>query len=77
MCAEIDTIFGDDVKNCVILSSIHKSKGREWNKVLWIQSKENRFAVQSWRKTQETNLKYVAVTRAKKELIIVPEQAID
>lgn len=73
VCAEIDSIFGDDVKDCVILSSIHKSKGREWNTVLWLQSKENRFAVQSWQKVQEKNLKYVAVTRAKQNLILVPE----
>ena len=72
VCAEIDKIFGDDVKGCVILSSIHKSKGREWDNVYWLQAKENRFAVQSWQKTQEKNLKYVAVTRAKKNLFIIP-----
>lgn len=74
VCAEIDRIFGDDVKDCIILSSIHKSKGREWNRVFWMQSKTNRFATQAWQKEQEVNLHYVAVTRAKQELIIVPVQ---
>lgn len=72
LCTEIDTIFGDNVgKECVILSTIHKSKGREFDRVFWLNSSEiSKWARQSWELEQEKNLKYVATTRAKKELIL-------
>jgi hypothetical protein len=71
VCEEIDNIFGDDLKGCVILSTIHKSKGREWNNVFWLQSAENKWARMDWEKVQEINLKYVACTRAKQNLFLV------
>lgn len=71
VCEEIDNIFGDDLKGCVILSTIHKSKGREWNNVFWLQSAENKWARMDWEKVQEINLKYVACTRAKQNLYLV------
>jgi superfamily I DNA/RNA helicase len=75
LCNEIDTIFGQDVgAEAVLLSTIHKSKGREWNKVLWLQTGPSKWARQDWEKQQETNLCYVAATRAKRELVLV-EQA--
>jgi superfamily I DNA/RNA helicase len=72
LCAQIDSIFGDDVspKEVVTLSSIHKSKGREWKKVFWLQAENNR-AKQEWEQEQEVNLKYVAATRAMAELVLV------
>ena len=71
----IDKMFTDEkVKNCVMLSTAHKSKGLEANRVLillpnklpliWPQQKP-------WQLEQENNLKYVAITRARKELVFV------
>lgn len=68
--AEIDAIFSDvkDSSKVVILSTIHKSKGREWNRVFWAQTGPNRHAKKDWEKEQEANLCYVAATRAKQTL---------
>ena len=71
VCTEIDTIFGDNVgAECVLLSTIHKSKGREWNRVIWLQTGPSKWARKDWELQQETNLCYVATTRAKQELIL-------
>jgi hypothetical protein len=71
VCTEIDTIFGDNVGNeCVLLSSIHKSKGREWKKVFWLQTGPSKWARKDWELDQEKNLCYVAITRAISELIL-------
>jgi DNA helicase-2/ATP-dependent DNA helicase PcrA len=56
------------------LSTVHKSKGREWPRVyLYGRNKfmPSPFARQQWQMDQEVNLMYVAVTRAKAELIEV------
>lgn len=72
VCAEIDMIFVDGFDSkCVILCSIHKSKGREWHKVAWLQTGPCAWARQDWEKEQEVNLNYVAATRAKHELVLV------
>ena len=57
----------------VVLSTVHKAKGLEWDTVMiirpdlmplpWIRQK--------WQRQQERNIAYVAVTRAKSRLIIV------
>lgn len=71
VCIEIDSIFGDAVGNAfVLLSSIHKSKGREWNRVFWLQTGPSPWARKDWELEQENNLCYVAITRAKHELIL-------
>lgn len=71
--AEIDKIFGEDVSKTphVLLSTIHKSKGREWHRVIWLQTGPSKYAKLAWEQEQEVNLCYVAVTRAKSELILV------
>ncbi len=72
LCTEIDAIFGEQVGNaCVLLSSIHKSKGREWNRVFWLVTGPNKWARMEWEKGQEVNLCYVAATRAKAHLTLV------
>lgn len=72
LCAEIDTIFGDQINGeCVLLSSIHKSKGREWHRTFWLTTKANQMARMPWEKQQEVNLCYVAATRAKAHLTLV------
>lgn len=71
LCSEIDTLFDDNVgDNKVILSTIHKSKGREWNNVYWLQTGPAKWARMDWELRQEDNLCYVAATRAKQNLIL-------
>jgi superfamily I DNA/RNA helicase len=74
--AHIENLFQDtkDARSRITLSTIHKAKGREWNKVYWYG--RNRFqpspyARQDWQYGQEINLMYVAATRAKQELVEV------
>lgn len=74
LCDEIDAIFaandeGKDIK-VVTLSSIHKAKGKEWNRVFWAQTGPSKWAKQDWELEQEDNLCYVAATRAKEELVL-------
>lgn len=74
IAAEVDAIFGDtngDASKVVLLSSIHKAKGREWNRVFWLQTGSSKWARQPWELEQETNLCYVAATRAKEELFLL------
>lgn len=53
------------------LSTIHKSKGLEWTTVFLLDFHllPSPYAEQEWEKRQEKNLQYVAVTRAKLNLI--------
>lgn len=58
-------------KQVLVLSSIHKSKGREWPRVFWYGPdvfQPSKYARQDWQRRQETNLYYVAATRSKSEL---------
>lgn len=56
-----------------MLSTIHKAKGLENDRVFFLCPEliPSRFATQPWQYEQERNLKYVAITRAKRELIYV------
>lgn len=59
-------------KDLVVLSSVHKAKGREWPRVFLLdrdQYMPSKYARQPWALAQETNLIYVAVTRAMNDLI--------
>lgn len=70
--AHVDTMFADGVDNVLTLSTIHKSKGREWSRVFWLDRAgtcPSRWARQEWQVGQEVNLMYVAATRAQAELI--------
>jgi DNA helicase II / ATP-dependent DNA helicase PcrA len=78
VCQEIDTIFENDVNaKCVLLSTIHKSKGREWKNVYWLQTGASKWARMDWEKEQEQNLNYVAVTRAQEHLILCPASGVN
>ena len=65
----------------VTLSSVHKAKGMEWNKVYLISKTFNRRrspsspplseAAEAARAKEEANIYYVALTRAKSHLVIV------
>ena len=72
-CLEIEGLFSDD-RPSVILSTVHRAKGLEEDRVFILYPDklplvwENQ---QPWELTQEMNLKYVALTRGKAELIFV------
>lgn len=76
----VDSMFTDVIgPNLLLLSSIHKSKGREWNHVYWLDRAgtcPSKWARQAWQIEQEKNLMYVCATRAKNHLtdIIVPHE---
>ncbi len=60
--------------NPIRLSTIHRAKGLEENRVFIIDYDKmpyDRPGFQEWEKLQEVNLKYVAVTRAKEALFLV------
>jgi superfamily I DNA/RNA helicase len=66
------SLFVDDKgfnKPTVVLSSVHKAKGLEWNRVFLISKT---FRVTKG-EDEEANIYYVAVTRAKQELVFVSE----
>ena len=72
----IDRIFNDKHdKNKITLSSIHKAKGLENDKVFIYRPElmPSKFAVTEVEKEQELNLMYVSYTRAKKELVFVQD----
>lgn len=73
----VRSMFADmgDQPNCVVLCSVHKSKGREWQTVRILGRGEimpPQRQMQDWQMEQEINLCYVAVTRAQSVLIDVP-----
>jgi superfamily I DNA/RNA helicase len=71
----INRIFSDEnIENAVMLSTAHKSKGLEANRVMILLPHKLPLKFpqqQKWQEAQELNLKYVALTRARKELIFV------
>jgi superfamily I DNA/RNA helicase len=69
----INTMFQDTdetSKPCVILSSVHKAKGLEWNRV-WLLTETFRKGTG----IEEDNIWYVAVTRSKQSLFLVNSSA--
>lgn len=76
--AKITSMFRDTVdgqSSTLTLSTIHRAKGREWGKVYilgWTGYMPSPFARKAWQKQQEANLAYVAVTRAQRELVLLP-----
>lgn len=72
--AFIETLFADGATGVTVLATYHRSKGREWPRViLWEHSTRcpSRAARQDWQLQQEDNLAYVAITRAQRELVFV------
>lgn len=74
----IKKMFGDSdskfAKPLLTLSTVHKSKGREWGTVYILgrnQFMPSPYARQEWQKIQEDNLIYVAITRAFEKLVYV------
>lgn len=80
--ARIESLFADTEPGIpstrLTLSTIHKSKGREWHRVYWYgrtRWQPSKFARQQWQLDQEINLMYVAATRAQYALVDVSAPA--
>ena len=76
--AAIQSLFGDtpdgERARVLTLSTVHKAKGREWDRVYLLgrdRYMPSKWARQAWQQEQEVNLMYVAVTRARCELVEV------
>ena len=69
---EIKALFNKD-DECLTLSTIHRAKGLEAPRAFILNPElmPSKWARQEWAKQQETNLLYVAITRAKTELIFI------
>lgn len=76
LLVSIETMFSDlDNSNCVTLMTVHRSKGLENDRVFILapeQLNDRWKAEKDWQKTQQRNLRYVAYSRAKKELYFIP-----
>ena len=62
--------------NAVILSTVHKAKGLEFDNVWWLNSSQcpSKWAKKEWQVKQEYNICYVAATRAKKALYLIEQK---
>lgn len=71
---QIQALFQDDVAT-LCLSSMHRSKGREWQNVVIYRPElcPSPFAKKEWMQKQERNLLYVAKTRAMQYLMTMGE----
>jgi len=71
----IESIFSDE-KAGVTLSSVHKAKGLEARRVYIYDRSLMPFpkAKKEWEQVQERNLEFVALTRAKEELIFIDKE---
>lgn len=69
----IDEIFSNSVQKGITLTSIHKSKGLEADRVFFLNSHliPSKFAVSDGELYAERCLNYVAITRAKQSLIYI------
>ena len=74
---KITSMFQDaagEARKTLTLSTVHKSKGREWQRVFLLGANlymPSPYARQEWQLQQERNLQYVAYTRAKSTLVLV------
>lgn len=69
---EIELLFADNVTDMIRLSTGHKAKGREWNRVFWLRT-QRRQQKKEWETLSERNVEIVIGTRPLEELILVPE----
>lgn len=76
LIAHIKAVFKESGDG-ICLTTIHKSKGLENERIYFLcpELLPSKYAVMDWQKEQEENLEYVAITRAKEELIYVNDFA--
>ena len=70
----IDKVFSEkNMEYAINLMTIHKAKGLESDRVIFLSPKldmKKSPKMRQWQFEQEKNLQYVAITRARKELIL-------
>ena len=72
--AELEALFGDgeDRGSVVTLSTVHKFKGGEADRVWWLDhhkpDPESRGYKHDWQRTEAGHIRFVAMTRARREL---------
>jgi superfamily I DNA/RNA helicase len=70
---KIESFFSDDPNGNIVLSTVHSAKGLEFDRCIILD--RNRFfpkyATKNWMKIQESNIVYVAITRAKRDLMYI------
>jgi len=76
-----DDLSADEIKNRIVLSTIHQSKGLEWDMVFLLSLADGVFPSARSSETpedleEERRLFYVAVTRARHDLILCVPQVI-
>jgi len=75
LVAKIELMFVEQpTATRLTLSTVHKAKGLEFETVFILDFEKympSRWATQEWAKTQEQNIIYVAVTRAKHRLVYI------
>ena len=75
---KINIIFNEKSNGAILLSTVHRAKGLEANKVfIYLPSilEYNPMAEKDWELKTEQNLRYVAYTRAKKSLNFIKEDS--
>lgn len=79
LVGKLNTLFSDNGPEVLTLCTIHKAKGREWNRVAILQPElmPSKYARQDWQAQQEQNLIYVAITRFIEELIFLDDDNAD
>ena len=77
LIARIDSIFSDEESSGITLSTIHRAKGLEADNVYILRPDflPHPLAEKDWQLEQEENLRYVAITRAKNNLVYVEGDA--
>ena len=77
--SKLRAIFTDNDGEGIALSTIHKAKGLEADKVFILEWEKipHKSAKKDWELMQETNLQYVAITRAKKYLGFITDFKAD
>ena len=77
LIARLEALFSDN-GGVLTLSTQHKSKGREWQRVAILRPDLNpsKWARQDWQALQEENLMYVAWTRSTDELIFLTDDEL-
>jgi DNA helicase II / ATP-dependent DNA helicase PcrA len=81
LIASIESLFSDDGTGTgrITLSTIHKSKGLEWDRVFILDAPLYMpfpRARQPWQKEQENNLCYVAITRSKDQTYYISSEVL-
>lgn len=77
LIARLEGLF-TDANGVLLLSTVHKAKGREWENVAILEPglMPSPWARQDWQAQQERNLMYVAWTRAQSRLLFLTDAEV-